>query len=215
MFSDTTNILAALVIGVAAIGVVDRADPAPAEIGPTPAVAADAAKSILLSCEVYRIDGDELSSAVEAATSTTANDTDAVAKILKGASSGATRLARIHAPMEINREISFTNTKQVPTTTVNQGQFSSQTSFSGYQKASTRLGFMAAKDDDGFTTNFSIQIEAFSSGKDGNRTTPPPRDQMTIDGSVSAPSGVTRMYQLNAGVNSSSMTVVFITATTL
>ncbi len=170
--------------------------------------------SVLLDCLVYRVDGAELVRQIEQATSTTSNEHQAVAEMLAAGAKGVTRLARIHGPTEVGGAMTYSSAKQVPMITVSQGQFSTQQSFSGYQDASTALTFECRPTEGGYSTRFSIQIESFLDGEDQG-SIPPPRDEVRLQGSVSAPSGATRMYQFDAGARGGSMLVVLVTATTI
>lgn len=209
-FDHAINVLAAVLLGTAALApsenaatVADRA-PRPAE---------GAAGSVLLTCEVFRVDDEELTGKIEAATTSASNDAAPIAALLEGAG-GVARLARIHAPVQIDHEMRYSNSRQVPTVSVSQGQSSDQVSFAGYQKAETQLNFRSTQDGTGFTTWFSIQIETFSSDE-ATRAAPPPRDRVSVSGNVSAPTGVVRMYQLDADSNLGGSLIVFITATAL
>ncbi len=206
----TKTVLAAL-ISAAALLTTDSESPSPGsnELAPCRRGA------VLLDCLVYRVDDAALAHEIERATAKEPQSTYAVLALLDRAEQGASRLARIHAPVEFGRDVRFLTSEQVPIVTVNQGRVSQQVSFGGYQEAKTSLNFTCNPVGEDFSTTYSIQIESFAKTNGALGQAPPPRDRIALHGALAGPTGVTRMCQLSTGGHDGGMLLVFVTTTAL
>jgi hypothetical protein len=164
--------------------------------------------SLRLDCMAYRIESAKLLTALEQ----NAGDAAKMLELIKAreTASAAKRLARVQGVTSSGGELSYSNSMQVPIITVNQGQFSSQSSFGGYQKADTRLEFVCSEQGGQVSTRYSIQIESFLDTKKESSSTPPPRDRISFSGKLSAPLGAPEGFVIDADGKEGSAIVVIL-----
>ena len=81
---------------------------------------------------------------------------------------------------------------QIPTTQVNQGQFSDQRSFAGYQDANLELNISPHISNDNYLRlNIFLQIEDFTGAGSADGAVPPPRSSREIETNITVRSGKT------------------------
>ncbi|MEZ6194330.1 MAG: secretin N-terminal domain-containing protein [Planctomycetota bacterium] len=90
-----------------------------------------------------------------------------------------------------NEEAHIIVGNEIPTTTVNQGQFSDQTSFGGYQEANLELSISPhISNDDYLRLDIFLNVQAFD-GAQVDPAVPPPRTTREIQTQITVPSGRT------------------------
>ncbi|MCB9832434.1 MAG: hypothetical protein H6807_08160 [Planctomycetes bacterium] len=90
-----------------------------------------------------------------------------------------------------NQEAHIIVGNEIPTTAVNQGQFSDQTSFQGYQSANLELAISPSISNDNYLRlNISLTVEAFT-GAQTNSSVPPPKTTREVQTNITVQSGRT------------------------
>ena len=90
-----------------------------------------------------------------------------------------------------NQEAHIIVGNEIPTTNINQGQFSDQQSFGGYQEASLELTISPhISNDDYLRLNIRISVQAFT-GAQASASIPPPRTTREVETAITVQSGKT------------------------